>query len=181
MATTTASANSFNPSASSVFVKSTSGSLNGGRLSPQSIMLPRRKSSVTGKTKASPLPSDLPPVDLSKYRLPNLLENKLRRLAMREQKVRNPNAPPTRILYANFSTPQKRLPKKEAAKTEIKDDKLRRLKKKKKGLLGLNSMTPGAGPAGRTSVGSNSSTKRVSAYQPGTTGPNLLQSKLRNQ
>ncbi|KAI8926716.1 hypothetical protein BC831DRAFT_455193 [Entophlyctis helioformis] len=47
-------------------------------------------------------------VDLSRYRLPNLLENKLRRIALREQRLRNPKQPPTRIVIAAFSRPQLR-------------------------------------------------------------------------
>ncbi|KAK5671876.1 hypothetical protein QVD99_001702 [Batrachochytrium dendrobatidis] len=47
-------------------------------------------------------------IDLKGIRLPNLLENKLKRVAMREQRFRRPGMLSTRIIIANFSQPPTR-------------------------------------------------------------------------
>eukprot|EP00842_Homolaphlyctis_polyrhiza_P005603 jgi/Hompol1/6043/HPOL_004815-RA len=70
--------------------------------------------------------------DLSRYRLPNLLENKLRRVAMREQRLRNPKLPATRIVIANFSRPQIRKAVKAVVATHVKTKERRKTKGKGK-------------------------------------------------
>ena len=50
--------------------------------------------------------------DLAGYRLPNLLANKLRRLCLREQRLRNPKMYNTRIIFSDFTHPPERKPPK---------------------------------------------------------------------
>ncbi|KAL2919854.1 hypothetical protein HK105_200771 [Polyrhizophydium stewartii] len=102
-------------------------------------------------------------IDLSRYRLPNLLENKLRRIALREQRLRNSRLPPTRIIIANFSRPQVRRALKIVVATQQKTSDKKRKAKKKKPPFGF------AGGASRM-TGGNGATNTGTPGTPGIGG-----------